>query len=191
MYHFTDGDLTHIWLENGYREHQTPYGKAASIHDMDGLIRAVCLALVNKPHKLTGKEFRYLRQSLLLPQGCVASLLGCSEQTVSLWERYGKVPLWADKLLRMVYIARVQGDTTVKEAIDRLNFVDRVVNEKIMFHETLQQLDGLSGWRLIGCYDGRLAPLFSFNCSLKNLDRCLRNEAASDETGVFACKSIN
>lgn len=144
MYHFTDGDLTNIWLVNGYTEHKTAYGKAVSIHDLDGLIRAVCLAMVKKPHKLTGKEFRYLRQNLLLSQGSVASLFGCTEQTVSLWERHGKVPLWADKLLRMIYIARVQGDTTVKEAIDRLNFVDRVVNEKIVFHET----EG--GWKNAG-----------------------------------------
>lgn len=136
MYHFTDGDLTNIWLANGYTQHKTPYGKALSIHDLDGLIRAVCLALAKKPHKLTGKEFRYLRQNLLLSQGSVASLFGCTEQTVSLWERHGKVPLWADKLLRMIFIARVQGDTTVKDAIDRLNFVDRIVNEKIVFHET-------------------------------------------------------
>ncbi|MFA7239957.1 MAG: hypothetical protein WC091_07575 [Sulfuricellaceae bacterium] len=144
MYHFTDGDLTNIWLANGYAEHKTSYGKAVSIHDLDGLIRAVCLALVNKPHKLTGREFRYLRQNLLLSQDSVASLLGCPEQAISLWERHGKVPLWADKLLRMVYIARVQGDTTIKEAIDRLNFVDRVVNEKIIFHETEE------GWETAG-----------------------------------------
>lgn len=136
MYHFTDGDLTNIWLANGYTQHKTPYGRAVSIHDLDGLIRVVCLTLANKQHKLTGREFRYLRQNLLLSQGSVASLFGCSEQTVSLWERHGKVPLWADKLLRMIFISRVQGDTTVKDAIDRLNFVDRIVNEKIVFHET-------------------------------------------------------
>ena len=151
MYHFTDGDLTNIWLANGYAQQKTPYGKGVSIHDLDGLIRAVCLSLAKKPHKLTGKEFRYLRQNLLLSQGSVASLFGCTEQTVSLWERHGKVPLWADKLLRMIFIARVQGDTTVKDAIDRLNFVDRIVNERIVFHETQEgweaaseQLEGLA-----------------------------------------------
>ena len=138
MFHFTDGGLDSIWLANGYTEHKTPYGKGVSIHDLDGLVRAICLNMVQKPHKLNGKEFRYLRQALLLSQGSVATLFGCTEQTVSLWERHGRVPLWADKLLRMTYIGSVQENTTVKELIDRMNFVDRVVNQKVVLHETAE-----------------------------------------------------
>jgi DNA-binding transcriptional regulator YiaG len=138
MHHFTDGGLDNIWLANGYTEHKTSYGKGVSIHDLDGLVRALCLNLVQKPHKLNGKEFRYLRQALLLSQGSVAALFGCTEQTVSLWERHGRVPLWADKLLRMTYIGNVQENTTVKELIDRMNFVDRVVNQKVVLHETAE-----------------------------------------------------
>lgn len=136
MLHFTDGGLDNIWLANGYTEHKTPYGKGVSIHDLDGLVRAICLGLVRKSHKLNGREFRYLRQALLLSQGSVAVLFGCTEQTVSLWERHGRVPLWADKLLRMTYIGSVQENTTVRELIDRMNFVDRVVNHRIVLHET-------------------------------------------------------
>ncbi len=136
MYHYTDGGLENVWLANGYVEHKTPYGRAVSIHDLDGLSKAVCLSLVRKSNKLTGKEFRYLRQALLLSQGSIATLFGCTEQTVSLWERHGKVPLWADKLLRITYIGKANGDTSVGELIDRMNFLDRVVNQRIVLHET-------------------------------------------------------
>ena len=63
MYHFTDGGLRNIWLRNGYEMHETPYGKAVSFQDGDGLIRAVCLALTRKVVQLTGVEFRYIRSS--------------------------------------------------------------------------------------------------------------------------------
>ncbi len=46
------------------------------------------------------------------------------------------MPLWADKLLRMTYLAKAQGDTTVREAMDRLNFVARATRQKIILHET-------------------------------------------------------
>jgi len=136
MYHFTDGGLDNIWLANGYTEHVTPYGKGVSIHDLDGLIKAICSNLVQKKTKLRGKEFRYIRQALLLSQGSVAMLFGCSEQTVSLWERHGKVPLWADKLMRITYIAHSCGDTPVSELITQMNFVDRVVNQRVVLQET-------------------------------------------------------
>ena len=63
MYHYTDGGLRIVWLRNGYETHQTPYGKAVSFQDGDGLIRAVCLALTRKVGRLTGVEFRYIRAS--------------------------------------------------------------------------------------------------------------------------------
>jgi DNA-binding transcriptional regulator YiaG len=136
MHHFKDGGLENIWLANGYKLKKTPYGDGVSIRDLDGLVSAISLSLVKKPHKLNGREFRYLRQALLLSQGSVASLFGCTEQTVSLWERHGRVPLWADKLLRITYIGSVQENTTVKEMIARMNFVDRVINHKIILHES-------------------------------------------------------
>jgi len=136
MYHYTDGGLTNVWLQNGYIEHKTPYGKAVSFHDLDGLVQAICHALVNKPTKLTGKEYRFIRQNLLMSQASIGKMLGCTEQTVSLWERHGKVPLWADKFLRMTYMAHADGNETVRDVIDRLNFVDRVVNQKIVIEET-------------------------------------------------------
>jgi putative transcriptional regulator len=136
MYHYTDGGLRNVWLVNGYAIHDTPYGKGMSFHNLDGLTRAICLALIAKPRKLSGVEFRYIRQNMLLSQASLAKMLGCTEQSVSLWERYGKVSVWADKLLRIIYIAQVQGNTTVREAVERLNVVDRLINQRIVLQET-------------------------------------------------------
>jgi putative transcriptional regulator len=136
MYHYTDGNLRDVWLVNGYTTHETPYGKGVSFHNLDGLTRAICLALIAKPRKLSGVEFRYIRQNMLLSQASLAKMLGCTEQSVSLWERHGNVPKLADKMLRIMYTAHVQGNTTVREAIERLNVVDRLINPRIVLQET-------------------------------------------------------
>ena len=62
MYHYTDGGLRNIWLANGYEQMETPYSMAITIQDLPGLSRAICKALIRKNSKLTGAEFRYLRQ---------------------------------------------------------------------------------------------------------------------------------
>jgi DNA-binding transcriptional regulator YiaG len=92
MYHYTDGGLRNVWLKNGYVEKDTPYGKAVSFHDLDGLTKAICMALSNKPGKLTGAEFRYIRSGLFLSQKSLGKLLGCTEQAIAKWEKTGKVP---------------------------------------------------------------------------------------------------
>src|SRR6266581_2908061 len=103
MYHYTDGGLRNVWLKNGYVEKDTPYGKAVSFHDLDGLTKAICMALSSKPGKVTGAEFRYIRSGLLLSQKSLGQLLGCTEQAVAKWEKTGKVPKTADYVVRMIY----------------------------------------------------------------------------------------
>ena len=66
MYHFTDGGLRNVWLRNGYTQHNTPYGKGVSFEDLEELTKTICIALSKKPGKLTGAEFRYIRNNMLL-----------------------------------------------------------------------------------------------------------------------------
>lgn len=137
MYHFTDGGLRNIWLLNGYTMQDTPYGKAVSFQDGDGLIRAICLALTRKAGRLTGAELRYIRASgFLMSQPSMAKLLGVDGQTVARWEKSGKVPKWADKLVRLLYTAHADGHETVRAAVDRINDVDRLVNQRITLKAT-------------------------------------------------------
>jgi DNA-binding transcriptional regulator YiaG len=144
MYHYTDGGLRNVWLRNGYVMHETPYGKAVSFQDGDGLIRAVCLALTRKVGRLTGVEFRYIRASgFLMSQPSLAKLLGVDGQTVARWEKSGKVPKWADKLVRLLYTAHADGNEAIQNVVARINDVDRLVNQDITLEATS------AGWEAV------------------------------------------
>lgn len=144
MYHYTDGGLRNVWLRNGYEMFDTPYGKAVSFQDGDGLIRAVCLALTRKVGRLTGVEFRYIRASgFLMSQPSLAKLLGVDGQTLARWEKSGKVPKWADKLVRLLYTAHADGHETIQNVVARINDVDRLVNQNITLEATS------AGWEAV------------------------------------------
>ena len=132
MYHYTDGGLKNVWLFNGYIVRNTPYGQAVSIEDLDGLCVAICLALVKKQSLLSGAEFRYVRSAgLMQSQAGLASMLGNNEQAIARWEKSGKVPRWADKLIRVFYLARIEGGTPIAAAIESINTIERAKKQKI------------------------------------------------------------
>jgi DNA-binding transcriptional regulator YiaG len=90
MLHYTDGDLANIWLVNGFEVRNTPYGKGVAIHDIDGLTKAICLALTGKSSELTSIEFRYIRSAgMLLSQVDLALMMGVDAQIVDCWEKDG------------------------------------------------------------------------------------------------------
>ncbi|WP_133239982.1 hypothetical protein [Limnohabitans planktonicus] len=49
-----------------------------AIDDLEGLTPTICTALTKKPSKLTGAEFRYLRNGLMLSQPSQGQMLGVS-----------------------------------------------------------------------------------------------------------------
>ena len=55
-YRYTESGLTNVWLANGYTIRKTKYGKGVSIHDVEGLHRALARALANKL-RLTERRF--------------------------------------------------------------------------------------------------------------------------------------
>lgn len=136
MYHFTDGGLRNVWLTNGYTESHTKYGKAVSIQDLDGLVEAICQALAKKPSKLTGVEFRYIRTHLLLSQKSLGQMMGYTEQAVAKWEKTGKVPKAADKLLRLTHAGKHNGNEKIGSLIECLNSIERIQNTRIIVSES-------------------------------------------------------
>lgn len=128
MYHYTDGGLRNVWLVNGYEHVQTPYGDGVRIQDLSGLIRALGQALIRQPKRLTGAEFRYLRQAMLMSQAVLGKALGRSDQAVAGWEKHGKVPKFADQLLRVLYAAHADGNEKVKNIIHAMNDVERTLH---------------------------------------------------------------
>lgn len=133
MYHYTDGGLRNVWLANGYQIKRTPYGEAVAFHDLDGLTQSICLALTAKASPLTGAEFRHIRSAgMLLSQPALGRLMGIDGQSVARWEKTSKVPRWADKLVRLLYMAHAQGNEPISKAVERLQTVERLVKQKIV-----------------------------------------------------------
>ena len=136
MYHYTDGGLRNVWLANGYQVKKTPYGDAVAIHDLEGLTEAICIALTQKMGVLTGVEFRYIRSAgMLLSQPALGKLMGIDGQSIARWEKSGKVPRWADKLVRLFYAAHAQGNEPIRRAVDRIKTVERLVKQRIVVQE--------------------------------------------------------
>ena len=140
MYHYTDGGLRNVWLANGYEITQTPYGEGVSFHNLDGLTRSICMALTRKASPLTGAKFRYIRSAgMLLSQPALGKLMGIDGQSVARWEKTSKVPLWADKLARLLYAAQVNGDEPIAKAVERIKTVERLIKQKIVVRESRGQ----------------------------------------------------
>lgn len=136
MYHFTDGNLRNVWLVNGYTLHDTPFGPGVAIHDAEGLTAAICSALTHKPGALTGAELRYLRSGgMLMSQPALGKLLGTDGQAVARWEKSGRLPRWADKLVRLLYLAHAEGNVPIRRAVERINTVERLVGQRIVVEE--------------------------------------------------------
>lgn len=136
MYHYTDSGLRNVWLANGYHELETEYGKAVSIENIEGLHRALGESLAKHKSRLTGAEFRFLRKELGLSQAKFGQAFDYDAQTVALWERKGRVPKWADRMIRLMYLESIAQGSKVKELIDRLNDLDRTEAEMRVFQET-------------------------------------------------------
>ena len=128
MQKFEDAGLQNVWLANGFATKETPYGRAVAVNDVPGLTRAICAALSGKIGRLSGAEFRYLRLHLRLSQKSLAQCFGNTEQAVALWEKTGRVPLWADKHLRILWKAQEAGNETVKKVVERINLIDQLIN---------------------------------------------------------------
>jgi putative transcriptional regulator len=135
MYHYTESGLQNVWLTSGFRKVRTKHGAGVTIRDVEGLHRMIGKALANKP-KLTGSELRFLRKEMDMSQSALASLVGTSEQNVSLWERRGRMPKTADRLVRLIYLEHVGNNPKVRELVDRLNLLDDTRrSERLTFAE--------------------------------------------------------
>jgi len=77
------------------------------IPNIEGLHRAVALALIRRRERLAPSEIRFLRKYLGLSSGDFAKHVGVSAETVSRWEQ-GRTPMGttADRLVRMLVVTR-------------------------------------------------------------------------------------
>ena len=144
MYHYRECGLDYVWLVNGYRTHDTPYGKGVSIDNSEGLHRAIALAIIEGRPRLSGSEFRYLRKAMELSQKRFGDIFDLTDQTVALWEKNDKLPKWADLAIRAMYLDRLQGSVKLADAtqaaVDGAQAPDAVPTT-VAFEETDQ------GWQ--------------------------------------------
>lgn len=138
MFRYGGCGLRNVWLQNGYVERKTPYGKAVAIQDVEGLHRAIALHIIRNKPRLSGAEFRFLRKELELSQTRLGQTFGYEGQTVAIWEKKGNVPKLADRAIRAIYREITEGNVSFKDIIDRLNDMDRVNHErsKVVMRET-------------------------------------------------------
>ena len=115
LHHYTECGLDDVYLLSGHDVHATPYGEGVSIHDVDGLHRAIGRWLALEKKSLSGKEIRFLRKELGLTQERLADRLGTTCQTLARWEK-DKVPIPgpADILLRVIYLSEMFGRADTK-----------------------------------------------------------------------------
>ena len=137
MYHYTECGLQNVWLRNGYTKHKTPYGAGVAFADLAGLHAAIGRAVAQRP-RLTGAELRFLRKEMNLSQAALAHLIGCTEQNASLWERKGKMPKTADRMVRLLYREHVDKNVKVLKLIESVIDLDDAPEQKMV----LEQVDG-------------------------------------------------
>jgi DNA-binding transcriptional regulator YiaG len=137
MYRYTDSGLDNVFLVNGYYEKDTPYGRAVSIEDLDGLHKAIGRWLVNVAKPLNGAEFRFLRHELDLSQKKLGQMMGKSEQAIGRWERAPTkaVDPIADRLIRIIYTEWIDGNDPIKELIERLCDQDQLEQTECRLEE--------------------------------------------------------
>lgn len=137
MYHYTLCGLDNVWLVNGYTVHETEYGQGVSIDDPDGLDREISRQLIEYKPRLSGKEFRFLRKHIGLSQKRLSDFFGNDEQSVAVWEKKDKVPVWADRMMRAMVEQVHGGNGNLLDIIERISHMDAEYGlEKISLQET-------------------------------------------------------
>lgn len=129
MYQYTSCGLDNVWLKNGFKTHEVGTVTGLSIHNMEGLHRAIALTIIRSPRPITRQEFRFIRIELDLSQKLLGSLMEKSDQSIAKWEK-GKqaIPRLADKAIRDLYMESI-GEGVIAGLLSEMAQLDRKVHE--------------------------------------------------------------
>lgn len=135
-YHYEECGLDHVYLANGYREIDTPHGKAIAIADVEALHTALARTIVERQSPIRGQELRFLRKHLDYSQKALAALMGETEQDIFRWEksRDKAIPGAADRLVRVIAGPCVDS-SDVRPLLERLAELDRTDVGEIRLRE--------------------------------------------------------
>lgn len=143
IYRYIECGLSNVVLLNGFNTIETSQGKATSIHDIDGLHKAIGMFLIFHQKDLSGNEIRFLRKEMLMSQRTLSKLLGVSEQGLRRWEN-GKIkmPKPSESLLRLLYREHVDDKTgKIASVLKEISNLEEKLIE-IVFRDTKK------GWQV-------------------------------------------
>lgn len=110
-YVFTESGLDCVVLQGIEIAHCDKCGNEDPIIPrMNDLMRLLCVAVLAKPRRLTGKEFRFVRKYLMKTGEEIGRMLGVNKTTVSKWEN-NEDPIGdqSDRLFRCVALLTGEG----------------------------------------------------------------------------------
>lgn len=143
-YHYRECGLDSVYLRNGFERQPTKYGETITIHNIDGLHRAIGLYLIGKKKPLSGREFRFLRHELGFSQTTLGRLLGKSGQSVARWEKdQCAIDSTADRLLRVIY--ELKATSSSKSKISRL--LEELAEYDSIDVGSVQFVEDKQGWQ--------------------------------------------
>jgi putative transcriptional regulator len=157
-YHYTMCGLDYIYLQDGFTEHETEYGRGVSIERADSLDKVIAWHVVTSLTRLRGQEVRFFRAMIKCSQAELALELGVKRLTVARWENEPNTPIPgpSDRVIRLIVIKKVFGPEYLRVVADMLTeisgsapaplFMKYKYREKIeeptLFNDTDQQAEG-------------------------------------------------
>jgi putative transcriptional regulator len=151
-YHYTECGLDNVYLVNGFKITKTKKDdEEIFIHNIHGLHKMISLALISKRGLLSGKEIKFIRTILDLSQTTLAKILGCSYQTILLWEKdKGIISKTADHLLRAIFFAYLDVDSG-RAIYDKINEIADIDADSVKAKNADKiELEEVShNWRLV------------------------------------------
>jgi DNA-binding transcriptional regulator YiaG len=129
--HCTACGLDDVYLVNGFIREQIDGEDAITIEDMDGLWKAIGLALVTKRKALASKDIRFLRGHMDFTQAELGANCACQIQSVARWEKgENPIPGPADVLLRVLFLACERAQPQGGKILERLISVLEDLHER-------------------------------------------------------------
>lgn len=138
LYQYKDCGLDYIFLRNGYRIKETPYGRGVAIENADGLHEAIAHSIITSPRRIRGQEVRFLRSMLDVSQSGLGDIVGKSRATIARWEGGldEPIPAEADRFLRLFYALKASGHDAAQRLLELLTEIDELEHQMAVFSET-------------------------------------------------------
>ncbi|MEM8794080.1 MAG: helix-turn-helix domain-containing protein [Pseudomonadota bacterium] len=137
-FHYRACGLDDVYLLNGFTLEETDYGAGFSIHNVDGLHRAIGLYIVSHKNTLSAREVKFLRREMDITQLELANKLGVDQQTVARYEKdQTPIPGPADRYLRVLYVLFILPENIRNEVLNEITRIletdDSVSDSALVF----------------------------------------------------------